>query len=278
MTKPFILITNDDGIYAAGIKHLWHALRDFADLVIVAPNSERSGSSAAITFSVPLHLRSFDWEDGTPAWSANGTPADCVKMALNVLLEKKPDLVVSGVNAGSNAGRTIFYSGTVGAVIEATIKNVPGIAFSFCDFESPPLGSMDAPISAIVRHFLRHPLPHLSFLNVTFPSRCEEGAKGIRMARQGEGYWTENFDKRIHPEGVPYYWLGGRWDSRQEHPESDIALAEQGYIAIAPIRIADLTDQQLVQQHRDSVENIYSNNFRASAWADASSSPPPGSS
>jgi len=265
MKKPFILITNDDGIDAGGLKHLWKALRGFADLAIVAPNGERSGSGAAITFSTPLHPRSVEWEDDTPAWSANGTPTDCVKMAFNVLFDKKPDLTVSGINSGSNAGRTIFYSGTVGAIIESTLQGVPGIAFSFCDFSFPPLGSMDAPIAAIVRHFLQHPLPCHTFLNITFPSRCEESVKGIRMARQGKGYWMENFDKRIHPEGVPYYWLGARWRDAEEDPDSDVVLAEQGYIAVAPIHIGDLTDWQLLEQQRKSIEGLYSKSFNASA-------------
>lgn len=278
MTKPYILITNDDGIHAAGIKHLWDALKDFADLVIVAPNIEKSGSGTGITFSTPLQIRPVEWKDNTPAWSVNGTPADCVKMALSVLLNRKPDLVVSGVNAGSNAGRTIFYSGTVGAIIEATLQGIPGIAFSFFDFSIPPIGSVSGPLLSITQHFLKNPLPAHTFLNVTFPGKCHEKITGFRMARQGQGYWIEDPEKRIHPEGVPYYWLGGRWAHYNENPESDVALLQQGYLTAAPIYIGDLTDHQLFALQQNEFQALYSSNFNASACADLSSSLPPGSS
>lgn len=278
MTKPYILITNDDGIHAAGIKHLWGALKDFADLVIVAPNIEKSGSGTGITFSVPLQIRPVAWEDNTKAWSVNGTPADCVKMALSVLLNRKPDLVVSGVNAGSNAGRTIFYSGTVGAIIEATLQGIPGIAFSFYDFEFPPVGSVSAPLASITRHFLAHPLPTHTFLNVTFPEKCHEKIEGFRMARQGQGHWVEDPEKRIHPEGVPYYWLGGRWAHHDENPESDVALLQKGYLTAAPIHIGDLTDQQMFARQGQMFQSLYSKSFKDSACADMSSSLPPGNS
>lgn len=278
MTKPFILITNDDGIHADGIKHLWDALHEVADLVIVAPNAEKSGSSTGITFATPLQIHPVKWEDKTPAWSVNGTPVDCVKMALSVLLERKPDLVVSGVNRGSNAGRTVFYSGTVGAVIEATLQSVPGIAFSFCDLEIPPLGSVKEPILAITKHFLKHPLPLLTFLNVTFPEHCERGIKGFRMANQGQSYWIEDPEKRLHPEGTPYYWLGGRWAAHKETPESDVSLLEQGFLTAAPIHIGDLTDHRLLSQHRSAFQELHCKSFSDSACANASNSLPPGSS
>jgi 5'-nucleotidase len=257
MTRPFILITNDDGIHSLGLKHLWDAIRDFADVAIVAPYLEKSGSSVSITCSKPFEISEYAWEDATPAWSVNdGTPADCVKMALSVLLSQRPDLIVSGVNRGSNAGRTVLYSGTVGGVIEGVMRNIPGIAFSFFDFEFPALGSAKAYISAIVKHFLASPLPSGSFVNVNFPHRYEHGIKGIRMARQGRGYWIENPDRRHHPTGGTYYWLGGQWSKHEEEPDNDIALLKKGYITIAPIQIGDLTDQQLLQKHQDSIKQI----------------------
>jgi 5'-nucleotidase len=259
MTRPFILITNDDGIHAAGIKHVWEALFDFADLAIVAPLTEKSGSGLGTTLTKPLQPRAVIWEKETPAWSVNGTPGDCVKMALSVLLKRKPDLIVSGVNRGSNAGRTIYYSGTVGAVIEGTLRKIPGIALSFQDFAVPILGTMSKHISSLVQHFLKHPLPLNSFLNVTFNSKCEEKIEGFRMARQGQGYWIENTEERIHPEGVPYYWLGGRWSHHEEHPESDVALLKEGYLTAVPIHIGELTDHLLLDQHRDSIQNLFQN-------------------
>jgi len=259
MTRPLILITNDDGIHALGIKHLWQAVRDFADIAIVAPDTEKSGSSLATTWTKPLDINEHAWEDATPAWVVrDGTPADCVKMALSMLLSQKPHLIVSGVNCGSNAGRTVLYSGTVGGVIEGVMQNIPGIAFSFYDFKFPALGTATAYISAIIRHFLQFPIPTGSFLNVNFPSCFDEkGIKGIRMARQGRGYWKESPDRRLHHgRDNYYYWLGGKWSKHEEEPDSDIALLQQGYLTIAPIFVGDLTNQQLFLQHRDSIQKI----------------------
>lgn len=256
VSKPLILITNDDGIQANGIKHLWHAARHFADLAIVAPHTEKSGCGLGITWTKPLNIREYAWEDNTPAWSINGTPADCVKMAISVLLKRKPDLIISGVNRGSNAGRTVLYSGTVGGVIEGVLRNIPGIAFSFSDSEYPPLGSVQAPITALIHHFLENPLPAGSFINANFPIHCEKGIKGIRMASQGRGYFLEQPDKRLHPEGSPYYWLGGVWSSQEEASDSDVLLLEKGYLTAVPIYVGDLTNRELLQKHEVALKNI----------------------
>lgn len=239
--KPNLLITNDDGIHAPGIKHLWKAVQPHADVTIIAPYNEKSGAGLSITWTKPLHIRPAKWEGETPAFSVNGTPADCVKMALSVVLEKKPDMIISGVNRGSNAGRTVLYSGTVGGVIEGILKGIPGIAFSFSDMEEPPLSVTEKYIFPIIRNFLKNPLPPGTLLNVNFPYNCHERILGVRMAKQGKGYWKEAPDRRVHPEGNPYYWLGGAWGGASEEPESDVALLEQGYIAIAPIHVGELT-------------------------------------
>lgn len=252
--RPYLLITNDDGIHAPGIKHLWQAVHEFADVAIVAPESERSGCGLAITWTKPLHIHPVPWELNTPAWSLNGTPADCVKMALAVLLEKRPDMVISGINRGSNAGRTVLYSGTVGGVIEGALKGIPGIAFSFSDFEVPPLSATKKYIFPLIRHFLHHPLPHGSFLNVTFPYNCKDEIKGFRMAKQGKSYWMEAPDRRIHPVGAPYYWLGGAWGAVEEDPDSDVALVDQGYITAVPIHVAQLTCEITFEKHKALTE------------------------
>lgn len=253
--RPFLLITNDDSIHAPGIKQLWEAVSGFADVAIVAPHHEKSGCGLSITWTKPLQLRPFVWEGNTPAWSINGTPADCVKMACSVLLERKPDMVLSGINRGSNAGRTVLYSGTVGGVIEAAHKNIPGIAFSYCDFDPPPLSASKETIVALVRHFLEHPLPHGTLLNVNFPHNTAQGIKGIRLAKQGHGYWVEAPERRLHPEGAPYYWLGGKWcPNEKEDPESDVALLEQGFVACVPIQIHQLTDFETFQKQKTLFE------------------------
>lgn len=261
--RPFLLITNDDGIHAPGIKHLWQAVHEFADVAIVAPQVEKSGCGLSITWAKPLRLHPYSWELNTPAWSLNGTPADCVKMALSVVLEKRPSMIISGVNRGSNAGRTVLYSGTVGGVIEGSLKNIPGIAFSFTDLETPPVSATRDYIFPLIRHFLKHPLPQETFLNVTFPYDCKNGVKGFKMAKQGRGYWVEAPDKRIHPEGLPYYWLGGKWSTFEEDPESDVTLLEQGYITGVPIHVGQLTDHGAFEKHRDMIDGIFEPNHTA---------------
>ena len=255
--RPFILITNDDGIHAPGIKHLWQAVHEYADVAIVAPHHEKSGCGVSITWTKPLRVQPYPWEAGTHAWSLNGTPADCVKMACSVILEKQPQIILSGINAGSNAGRTVLHSGTVGGIIEATYKNIPGIAFSFADLETPPVSATKRYIFPLVQHILAHPLPPGTFLNVTFPVNCKNGVKGFRMAKQGQGYWIESPDRWIHPEGIPYYWLGGKWNSFNEDPESDVALLEEGYITAVPIHVGHLTDLEAFKTQKKLVEKLF---------------------
>ena len=256
MTKPFILITNDDGITAPGLKHLCDAVREFADVTIVAPHRERSGSGLAATWNKPLEVREFHWE-GCSAYSVNGTPADCVKMALSVVSPKRrPDLILSGINRGSNAGRTVLYSGTVGGIMEGTLRGINGIAFSFTDFEFPKMGTVEGPIATLVKYFLTHGIPTGTLLNVTLPPNQSQ-IKGFRMARQGRGYWMENPDRRLHPsDQAPYYWLGSQWSKHDEHEESDVALSQDGYIAVAPIQVSELTNLHVVDLHRTSVEKL----------------------
>lgn len=252
--KPNLLLTNDDGINAPGIKHLWQAVHQHANISVIAPHHEKSGSGLSITWTKPLHIRPVPWENQTPAWSLNGTPADCIKMALAVLLEQKPDMIISGVNRGSNSGRTVLYSGTIGGTIEGVLKGIPGIAFSFSDFEDPPLSVTEKYIFPLIRYFLKNPLPHGTLLNVNFPYKCQERILGVRIARQGRSYWKEAPDRRLHPEGAPYYWLGGSWGSVAEEPDSDVALLEQGYIAVVPIHVGELTCKNTFEKHKDFTE------------------------
>ncbi len=258
--RPFLLITNDDGIYAPGLRHLWEAVHEFADLAIVAPQTEKSGSGLSITWTKPLLIKKILWDKGTPAWSINGTPADCVKMALSTLLDAPPDLIISGVNRGSNSGRTILYSGTVGGIIEGVLKGIPGIAFSFSDFDVPPLSATKQYFFPLIHHILKHPLPAGSFLNVNFPLNSEKEIKGVKLSKQGKGYWSEDPEERMHPEGTPYYWLGGKWAAFQEEPDSDVSYLEQGYITAAPIHVNDLTDRAAYESHKEGINSLFTSN------------------
>jgi 5'-nucleotidase len=243
MKKLNVLLVNDDGIHADGLKHLYRGLKGKANLSIVAPISERSGSGLSMTLYKPLKISPTSWDDDVRAWSVTGTPADCIKLALNSLLDTVPDLIVSGINRGSNAGRSVLYSGTIGGVIEGMYRNnIPGIAFSASDYENPGFEKFSPYVYPLIQYYLEHPLPQGSFLNVNFPSANSE-VQGCRMARQGRSFWADNPDKRIHPaDGNPYYWLGGKWRSYEEDPESDVALLQQGFITAVPIHVDELTD------------------------------------
>ncbi len=247
--KPKILITNDDGIAAPGIKHLCESLSEIAEVSIVAPAYERSGAGLGITLRKPLLIEPVEWPQVKQAWKITGTPADCVRMGLSTLLDSPPDLIVSGINRGSNAGRTVLYSGTVGGVIEGVLRHVPGLAFSCAEFDNPNYAITQPYILSLVQHALAHPMPIGTFLNVNFPAANH--IKGIKMARQGYSYWIEDPSERTHPDGHSYYWLGGKWKSYEEHPESDVSLLNEGYATAAPIRIHELTDLLLFESRKD---------------------------
>lgn len=251
--KLNILITNDDGIHAPGIRHLWNALKDFAHLTIVAPSIEQSGVGLGITIRNPLRLTSVNGLfDKTPAWSLSGTPADCVKMALKVVLDEKPDIIVSGINRGSNAGQNLLYSGTVAGVIEGTLQGISGIAFSCYDYVDPNYEQATPHVINILQHALEHPLPSGTLLNVNFPSSKNAGKiRGYKMTRQGKEYWVENPEKRIHPaEEHDYYWLGAKLGDFEEHQDSDIAWLRQGYVTAVPVHVAELTDHAQLKKRQ----------------------------
>ncbi len=253
--KPHILIVNDDGIHAPGIKHLWKALFGKADISIIAPASEQSGMSVAFTSKVPLHIRPVAWEENTPAWSVSGTPADCIRLGTSVILDRAPDLIVSGINKGDNSGRSVLFSGTVGGVIEGVLRGIPGIAFSCEEFDNPDYAIGEKYIYSIVKHVLEQPLPQGSFLNVTFPALGE--IKGFKLTRQGKRYWKEEPQKGLHPEGHHYYWLGGTQLHVEEHEESDVAMLKEGYLTATPIHVEELTDYSVLKTRKELFENIY---------------------
>lgn len=254
--KPKILITNDDGIYARGIWHLWHAIADVADVTIIAPSSERSGVGLGITLHQPLSIDKFKWENNTPAWKINGNPADCIRMGLSVVLDERPDMIVSGINHGSNSGRTVLYSGTIGGAIEGALQHIPSIAFSSEDFSDVNYYKLEKYIAAIVDHVLKYPLSEGTLLNVNFPLDPDQ-IKGVRLARQGRSLWREDPTEREHPHGgQPYYWHGGRWADHPEHPDSDVALLKEGYIAAVPIHVNEMTDHAFLSERKDAFQTI----------------------
>jgi 5'-nucleotidase len=253
--KPKILITNDDGVHARGIWHLWHALAEFAEVCIIAPSTERSGVGSGITLHHPLTIEPVKWETGTRVWKINGTPADCIRMGMSVILENPPDLVVSGINHGSNAGRSVLYSGTIGGVVESALRRIPGIAFSSEAFEDDKYWQLERFICPIVSHILQHPLSEGTLLNVNFPAQPDT-IRGVRLARQGRSLWVEDPTERVHPDGNPYYWHGGRWADHPEQDDSDVALLKQGYITAVPIHIDQLTDHKFLAERKQGFETL----------------------
>lgn len=259
--KPFIVIVNDDGIDAPGIWHLWHALKDSAELMIIAPDSDKSCVGLGASLRTPLFIKPVKWEENTPAYKINGTPVDCIKMGLHTILKRKPDLIVSGINRGSNAGRNVLYSGTIGAVIEGCMRGIAGIAFSAEDFINPDYAKMEEPIRAIVSWTLEHKLPTGTILSVSFP---EGEFKGIKLAKQGLRFCRDAPEERIHPEGHTYYWLGWGIDHFEEDPESDIHLLKEGFVTAVPLHVHTLTDNHFRDERGVFFEEIC-NKFESEA-------------
>lgn len=256
--RPKILITNDDGIFAPGIRSLYEGLKELADVVVVAPAIEQSGMGLAISARNPLIIEKVHWEEGVDAYSVTGTPADCVKMALHTLLEEAPDFVVSGINRGSNAGRNVLYSGTVGGAIEAALRKIPSMALSCVDFIQPNYEVAKKYVSSLVKYLMAHPLPTGTLLNVNFPLSGSQEVKGLRLGRQGRGYYKENPDKRLHPDGKHYYWLGGQQAEFEDEPEhSDITLLGEGYGVAVPIYIDELTHLHELNQRREHFSEFF---------------------
>lgn len=236
MDKPLILVTNDDGIIAPGIKALVEVCMPLAEVVVVAPDSPRSGQGHAITITEPIRINKVDVFDGIEAYECSGTPVDCVKLAKNVILKgRKVDLCVSGINHGSNAAINIIYSGTMSAAMEASLEGIDSIGFSLLDF------SFEADFSAaqyyadkLIRKILAEGMQACKLLNVNIPKLPLQEIKGMKVCEQGEGTWTEEFKESKDPRGEKYYWLTGSFDSSQADPKSDLWALENAYVSVVP--------------------------------------------
>ncbi len=253
--KPKILLTNDDGIHAPGLRSLYDALAPIADLWIVAPELQQSAVGLSVTIRRPLMLDAVKWEGDAVAMKVNGTPADCVRLALNIVLNEQPDLIVSGINKGSNAGRNVLYSGTIGGVIEGAIRGVPGIAFSCVDYLNPDYKVTTPYIQSIVEHVLASPLPRGNILNVNFPD--QDVIQGVKLASQGRSYVKEKLSEGKHPEGGTYYWTGFELTNHEEREESDISWLKKGYASVVPIHIDELTDHTFLKENKEAFDALF---------------------
>ena len=247
--RPLILVTNDDGITAPGIRMLIEVMNTIGDVVVVAPDSPQSGMGHAITINSTLYCTEITVDDGPQKeYQCSGTPADCVKLAIRELLDRKPDLCVSGINHGSNSSINVIYSGTMSAAIEAGIEGVPAIGFSLLDFRwSADFSPLKPFIKKIVNNALAHKIPSDVVLNVNFPLLPQEEIKGIKICRQAKAHWVEKFDKRQSPMGRDYYWLTGEFINEDRGDDTDEAALEKGYISIVPTQF-DLTAHHAIQQ------------------------------
>ena len=242
-----ILITNDDGIAAPGIKALTEVMHELGEIFIIAPDSAQSGMGHAITINSTLELKHIPGFLGTEnAYSCTGTPVDCVKMGIHELMKTKPDLCVSGVNHGSNSSINVIYSGTMSAAVEGGIEGIPSIGFSLCDYSwDANFENIKPFIKKIALEVLEKGLPEGVILNVNFPKT--DNIKGIKICRQAKAAWEEEFDKRTNPMGKEYYWLTGKFVNYDNGEDTDEWALANDYISIVPVHF-DLTAYHAIQQ------------------------------
>ena len=248
MKRPLILVTNDDGINAPGIRTLISVVKDIGDVIVVAPDSPQSGMGHAITINSTLHSSRITPKNSEIIeYSCSGTPADCVKLAINELMPRKPDLCVSGINHGSNSSINVIYSGTMSAAIEAGIEGVPAIGFSLLDYSwNADFSQSKDFIRNITLNALNNGIPKGVVLNVNIPAVKNSDIKGVKICRQAKAYWVEEFDKRKNPLGQEYYWLTGKFVNKDQGEDTDEWALKNNYISIVPVEF-DLTAHHAIQ-------------------------------
>jgi|TARA_B100000497_G_scaffold119055_1_gene145999 5'-nucleotidase len=246
--KPLILVCNDDGITAPGIKATVEVMSSFGQVVVVAPDSPQSGMGHAITINKPLRMiKNNQFGDEIESYHCSGTPADCVKLAVDKVLHRKPDLLVSGINHGSNSSINVIYSGTMSAAMEGAIEGIPSLGFSLLDF------SWDADFTAakvymktIVQNVFHHGMPKATLISVNIPNVSKDEIKGIKVCRQARAKWVEEFDHRQDPHGRDYYWLTGKFTNMDKGEDTDEWALENNYVSLVPVQF-DLTAHHAIQ-------------------------------
>lgn len=247
MEKPLILVTNDDGITAPGIRKLVEIMNEIGDVVVVAPDSPQSGKGHAITINQTLSFEELYLDGPQQDYSCSGTPVDCVKIALDKVLTRKPNIVVSGINHGSNSSINVIYSGTMSAAVEAGVEGLQAIGFSLSDFSwEADFEQARAYIKSIVLKTLENPMPKGIVLNVNIPKLNKEEIKGIKVCKQANAKWEESFDERINPHGKKYYWLSGYFNNMDDSEDADETALSQGYISVVPVKF-DLTAYEYIE-------------------------------
>lgn len=247
--KPLILVTNDDGVFSKGILSLTQAVMHLGDVVVVAPDKPQSGMGHAVTINNLVRLNKVKYDlPVKAAWSCSGTPVDCVKLAIYRVLHRKPDLVVSGINHGSNSSINVLYSGTMSAALEGAVEGIPSLGFSLLDHsaEADFDASMETAVK-LVKNTLEKGMPDGVCLNVNIPKGRPEEIHGIRICRQARAYWEDNFDVRTDPSGKNYYWLTGEFKLLDRGDDTDEQALASNFVSVVPVHY-DLTAYHAMQQ------------------------------
>lgn len=244
--KPLILVTNDDGIHAKGLRELVEVMQFFGDVVVISSEVSMSGKACGITVDQPLRAVPVEKIHGVPTFKCNGTPVDSVKLSFNSLFERKPDYVVSGINHGSNASISVIYSGTMGAAIEGGLHGVPSIGFSLEDYSSDAdFSKAKLIVARVFQNVVENGIPAFTCLNVNIPKGKPEG---IKVCRQAHGKWMEEFEKRTDPHGREYHWLSGYFQNLDEEIEdTDIFALKNNFATVVPVRV-DMTCYETMKQ------------------------------
>ena len=249
-SRPLILVSNDDGYHAKGINCLIEWVRELGDIIVCAPERARSGFACAFSATTPLTMKLRRKSEGVEVWSCNGTPVDCVKMALAELCPRKPDLVIGGINHGDNASVNTHYSGTMGVTMEGCMKYIPSIAFSLCDHrDDADFEPMRPYVRQMVQRVLDEGLPLGVCLNINFPLASE--FRGVKVCRMAKGTWGNEVTKCRHPRGYDYWWMVGTYHNDEPDAEdTDNWALNHGYIAITPTQI-DVTAYEMLAKMKD---------------------------
>lgn len=246
--EKIILVTNDDGVTAPGIRALIEAVRPLGKVVVVAPDSPQSGKGHAITIGVPLRLDPVDIFEGIEAWQCSGTPVDCVKLARDKILHGLPDLCVSGINHGANHSINVIYSGTMSAAMEAAIEGVPSVGFSYLDYSFEADFTLCKEVAhSVAKQMLETNMPGGTLLNVNIPVVSAADFKGVKVCRQADAKYVETFDERRDPRGKKYYWLTGEFTNRDNGDDTDVWALANNYASLVPVQF-DLTDYKMKKE------------------------------
>ena len=254
MKKPKILIVNDDGIFSEGIKALWEAMNELGDTFIAAPSREKSAASHSITLNHPIRVKLIERANGFQGWAISGTPVDCTKLAIRSLMSDKPDLLVSGINHGANLGTNIVYSGTVSAAMEGSILGIPSIAFSLASRKTHYFLAAKEIAKKVATRVMNTGLPNGTLLNVNIPNCDVENIQGIKITKQGNQFFKDQFDERISPRNQKYYWIKGEMVDEHTSTYSDSLAIKENYASITPIHYK-LTNDSIMDDLKDLFVN-----------------------